>query len=204
MKIVHALLSAALLAAPAAATAHPHGDASSTSGQRDRWYIGFGLGSGGGSFGLDGARTNFRQAHGGPAPVNLAFQLELGATLTPSVLLGGEISGIVSYADVGGADSTLTTSQLLLVTTWFPMRRGLFLRGGAGLAGFEQELDDGAFRARARASGVGLLGGVGYAWWLGERFNLTTHVDVNGHAYVSGDGPDNSATVTAYLGFRWY
>jgi hypothetical protein len=202
MKILPALLAAALLAAPAAASAHP---GASTSGQRDRWYIGFGLGSGAGSYSIDGDRVCFRYAHGGASPLNLAFQLEIGATVTPTLLLGGEISGLVSYADVDGVDSTLSASQLLLVATWFPMERGLFLRGGAGLAGIEQETDDGFFRTHARANGAGLLAGVGYAWWLGHRFNLTAHVDLNAHAYGGGgDRPDDAAIVTGYLGFRWY
>jgi hypothetical protein len=227
------LLVAALLAAPAVASAHPH-DApppppppppGSTpppppgrewSGRdawagRDSWYIGFGIGSGGGAYTVDGTRVNFRRHHDavtgglGLDPFHVSFQLEAGATLTPRLLLGGELSALVSQADDLGVESTLTVSQLLAVVTYFPMERGLFFRGGAGLATIESELDDGFFRTTDRATGVGMVGGVGYAWWLGRRFNLTLHADLFAHRYGgSGDRPDHAEGVNAYLGFRWY
>jgi hypothetical protein len=195
-------LAAALLAAPGAARAQsPHGDT-----WRDVWYVGLGLGSGGGSYVLDGQRVNFRHTHGpGADPLQLSFQLEAGATVTRTLLLGGELSVTTSSVSVSLGDSTLVLSQLLAVATLFPTERGVFLRAGAGFAGLSQEWDDGFGYARSSAGGVAVLGGLGYAWWLGRSFNLTLHADVSAQRYGSGGGdPSSSAALAAYLGFRWY
>lgn len=207
LRALPALLSLLVLAAPAVASAqrYPRPPPPSYGPQRDTWYIGLGLGSGNGSYVFDGDRVNFRSHHEGLSSTNLAFQLELGATLTPNLLLGGELSGLTSEADSFGFDSRLTVGQLLAVLTYFPTGRGLFLRGGAGLAFISSEKDEDGFTvASDDANGVGLMGGLGYAWWLGRRFNLTLHGDVNLHAYTGSDVPSSSATFTGYLGFRWY
>jgi hypothetical protein len=204
-----ALLTLAVLAAPAAASAQgyppPPPPPYSYEPVRSPWYIGFGLGSGNGSYVFNGARVNYLDHHFGSSPFNGAFQFEMGATLTPNLLFGGELSGLTSWASSGGIDTTLTVGQLLAVGTWFPTGRGLFLRGGAGFASISSDVDDGFTRVRSEAYGVGVLGGAGYAWWLGRTFNLTLHGDVNLHAYNGGsDVPSSSATFTGYLGFRWY
>jgi opacity protein-like surface antigen len=205
--VTAAVLALALLAAPAAAEAQraPPPSYDYYGPQRDSWYVGFGLGSGNGAYRIPGERVNYRHHLGNGSPFQGAFQLEAGATLTPQLLLGGEVSGLVSSARNAGLDSTLTVGQLLAVVTFFPTGRGLFLRGGAGFAQISSEVDDGFFVDRSDANGVGLLGGVGYAWWLGRRFNLTLHGDVNLHAYSgNSDAPSSSTTFTGYLGFRWY
>lgn len=205
MRLPAVLLVASVLAlagAPRAAHAQsPYGET-----WRGPWYIGFGLGTGGGSYRLDGERVNFRHAHGvGSSPLQLAYQLELGATLTRNVLLGGEISGLTSSANDAFADSTLTLTQLLGVVTVFPRERGLFFRAGAGFAALRQEVDDGFQLAQASTNGVAVLGGVGYAWWLGRHFNLTLHADLSAQKYGSGSAdPTSSSALNAYLGFRWY
>jgi opacity protein-like surface antigen len=204
-----AVLAVALLAAPAAAQAQrappPPPSYDYYGPQRDSWYIGFGLGSGNGSYKFQGERVNYLNHHFGASPFQAAFQLEAGATLTSQLLLGGEISGLVSTASSGGIDSTLSVGQVLAVVTFFPTGRGLFLRGGAGFAQISSELDDGFSVIHSEANGVGVLGGVGYAWWLGRRFNLTLHGDANLHAYSGhNDAPSSSATFTGYVGFRWY
>lgn len=196
------LLALVLLAAPAAASAQRY--APYQSSPRDTWYIGFGVGPGAGSYTFEGERVNFRDHHGGLSATQVAFQLELGATVSPQLLVGGELSALVSSADEAGVESTLSVAQLLAVLTFFPNGQGFFLRGGAGLAGIESTFDDGLVRVEDDASGLGLLGGVGYAFWLGHRFNLTLHADVNHNIYSESSGPDSSTAVTGYLGFRWY
>jgi len=177
---------------------------------RAPYYIGFGIGYGNGSYSFHGTRVNYWDHHGaGVTPFQLAFQFEAGATLTHQLLLGGELSGLVSTASRAGVDSTLTVGQLLAVVTYFPFPsgRGLFLRGGAGFAGINSYVSDNFNFTYAHSDtyGLGLLGGLGYAWWLGRQFNLTVHGDVNWHAYTgNADAPSNSATFTGYIGFRWY
>jgi hypothetical protein len=204
MRTAAALILAALLALPGSARAqrYPYGQ----DGWRDIWYLGVGIGSGAGSYVLDGDRVSFRDTHGAAgSPLHLAFQLEAGVTLAPTLLLGGEISALSSTASSSFADSELTLAQLLAVLTWFPVERGPFLRAGAGLASIRQEWDDGFELRESSAGGVSVLGGVGYAWWLGRRFNLTLHADASAQSYGSGSGdPSSSAGVNAYLGFRWY
>jgi hypothetical protein len=206
MRTAAALTLAAALAAalPSGARARP--DPDGQDGWRDIWYLGLGIGSGGGSYVLDGDRVSFRDAHGAAgSPLHLAFQLEAGVTVAPTLLAGGELSVLSSAADDSFADSELTLSQLLGVLTWFPAERGLFLRGGAGLAALRQEWDDGREHRRSTVGGLSVLGGVGYAWWLGRRFNLTLHADLSAQAYgSSSQDPSSSAGVNAYLGFRWY
>jgi hypothetical protein len=205
MRLPAALLVASVLTlavAPRAAHAQsPYGET-----WRGPWYIGFGLGTGVGSYRIQGERVNFRHAHGfDSSPLQLAYQLELGATLTRNVLLGGEVSGLTSSTSDSFADSTLSLTQVLAVVTVFPRERGVFFRGGAGFATLRKEFDDGFTFARASANGVSVLGGAGYAWWLGRHFNLTLHADVSGQKYGSGSTePTSSAAVNAYLGFRWY
>jgi hypothetical protein len=202
MRTAAALVLAAVLAAPSAARAQsPYGDT-----WRDVWYVGFGVGSGGGSYVLGDQRVNFRHTHGeGLSPFQLALQLEAGATLTRNVLLGGEVSLLQSWAGEGSYDSNLTLLQLLTVVTVFPTERGVFLRAGAGLAGLSQEWDDGFQYAYSSVWGGSILGGVGYAWWLGRSFNLTLHADVSAQWYANATGdPSSSAGMNAYLGFRWY
>lgn len=204
MRAAAALLVVALVALPTATSAHPHPRAEPS--WRDRWYIGFGLGTGAGSYVLGDTRVNYRDTHGAAgSPFQLAYQLELGATLTPRLLLGGELSGLTSHASSDQADSTLYLTQLLTVLTWFPAERGPFLRAGGGFAWISQDWDTATAYAYDSAGGLSVLGGLGYAWWLGRHFNLTLHADASAQWYGSGYGdPSSSAGVNAYLGFRWY
>lgn len=209
MRTLAALAVAVACAVPASASAQrapPPPPMYAYGPQRAPWYVEFGLGSGNGSYKLDTGRVNYRD-HGAGAPFQLALQLGAGATIMPNLLLGGELSGLVSSSSEQGIDYTLTVGQLLAVVTWFPLERGLFLRGGAGLAQISSEQDDGYGygTTRSTAGGLGLMGGVGYAWWLGQRFNLSLHGDVNLHTYSGNrDAPSSSATFTGYLGFGWY
>lgn len=67
------------------------------------------------------------------------------------------------------------------------------------------KVDAGFLSASETVTGFGLLGGIGYVFWIGDSFNLTLNVYYSRQFY-SGDAgdPDNSQFAIAYLGFDWY
>lgn len=169
--------------------------------QRDVWYIGFGLGWGDGSV-RDATGTNtFGEILQGYAPRNLSFNFKIGLTLNPRVLLGFDLTAVRSYGSSSGFDVALQVTNYDVMFTYFPTGEGFFLRGGTGLADLLVDTSVGS----ATYSGVGLVGGLGYAFWLGRSFNLTLNVDVSGQWYGrSTVSPESSRLVNVYLGFDWY
>jgi hypothetical protein len=175
---------------------------------RDGWYIGFGLGSGAGSVSANGTSQSFTDmlhTAGAGSPVSVALQFEVGATLRPDLLLGLDIHALRSQGSSPFGDLGVQATEYLAAVTWFPMREGFFLRGGAGVAVLTLDQNDGFGRASDNYGGVALVGGAGYAFWLGRHFNLTLNADLNGQIYGGGSGnPESSRFVDVYLGFSWY
>jgi len=178
---------------------------------RDSWYIGFGIGSGGARFtSADGREVAFRDWVGGD-PLTLSLNFKVGATLSPTLLLGLDISAVrtqSAYQNGFGQDVTvgLQVNNYDLMLTWFPTGTGLFLRGGAGLAAIVA--DSNAGRARFSKGGLGIVAGAGYAIWLGRSFNLTFGLDLSGQTYgKSGTDPASPKTSSAasfQVGCDWY
>jgi hypothetical protein len=68
-----------------------------------------------------------------------------------------------------------------------------------------QDAKVGSSRLTDDHDGLGALVGLGYAFWLGRRFNLTLNVDGSAQRYGGGAGlPESSRVLDAYLGFTWY
>jgi hypothetical protein len=182
--------------------------------QRDSWYIGFGIGGGDASISLPASAsptpgTYSMKEFFGTSPTKLTMNFKVGATLTPRLLLGADITGFAASATYdtiyGEADRSLSISTLTGMVTFFPMETGLFLRGGLGLASFSTKLSvPGSPTSTADASGVAYAAGVGYAFWLGRSFNLTANLDFSGQSYGGGDGPDSTRFWALGLGFDWY
>jgi hypothetical protein len=162
--------------------------------QRDSWYFGLGLGTGGGSVELFGGSANLADlTHDGAA--RIAFNLRLGGTVSPRLLVGFD-GGFVGAMD---GDSTARLNYYDLGLMYFPMERGPYLRGAVGLS--TGVWKRGSFEGSS--SGFNVLGGVGYALWLGRTFNLTFNVD--GARYWLSDGVFGDSTAwSAWLGFDWY
>lgn len=218
LKHLTSLAVAAILAAPGLAAAqangpgYPAGPAYPAYGppphQRDTWYIGFGLGVAGANLTRDGATNTFGDYLGSNGTGMLQF--EVGATARPDLLVGLDLravrmqgSGVTTNGDVF-TDGSLQVTQALAMVTWFPARQGFFLRGGAGLAGLTEDL--GAFGSTTHG-GVGILGGLGYAFWLGQRFNLTLNLDASAQFYGGNRNlgePESSRFIDGYVGFSWY
>jgi hypothetical protein len=187
--------------APPAQTFQPPGR------QRDSWYIGFGLGGGDGNI-EDAAGTFSFEEFFGKSPTTVSLNFKVGATLTPQLLLGLDISGVSSGASEGSATATLTIVNYDGVLTFFPMGEGLFVRGGLGLSRLSFEVTGTAFDGGVDYTGTNVTFGGGYAFWLGRTFNLTLNLDYSAQFWGDNDGgttgPKRSDFWALGLGFDWY
>ncbi len=176
--------------------------------QRDSWYIGFGIGGGDGAI-KDAAGTSSFKEFFGKSPTTLALNFKVGATLTPRLLLGLDMSGVSSSASDSGVTATLTIVNYDGVATFFPMEHGFFLRGGVGLSRMAIEVTGSSFaNGSIDYTGTNVMGGIGYAWWLGRTFNLTANLDYSAQFWGDNDGgttgPQSSSFWALGLGFDWY
>jgi hypothetical protein len=176
--------------------------------QRDTWYIGFGLGGGAGRIKSSGGSASFKEfLRTEKSPTNVSLNFKVGATLTPRLLLGGDISAISSQSnDAFGNNRSVGITNVDAVLTFFPMERGLFFRAGLGLSRLQHTRETAVGTVSDSFSGGNVLAGIGYAFWLGRQFNLTANLDVSAQNYnSSGQGaPDSSSFWTLGLGFDWY
>ena len=180
--------------------------------QRGSWYIGFGLGAAGGSIKDDSGTYSFKE-YLGDSPTSISLNFKIGATLSPRLLLGFDItaasSSVKRYDLVYGPDTTFTAqiNNYDAVVTYFPMERGLFVRGGVGFSAFVYQVRNSSGDASDSYSGVNALAGVGYAFWLLKSFNLTVGIDVSAQSYGSSSdayAPKSSNFWSLGLGFDWY
>lgn len=173
---------------------------------RSPWYIGFGLGSGDGSYTLGGATATFRDWNFDPPRSSATgfFNFKVGATLSPRLLLGFDLTGLRSQSDDAGFSTAIQVVNYDAVVTWFPQGEGFFLRGGGGLSTISFE-DSTLYANPRNFGGVNLLAGVGYAFWLGQSFNLTLNLDLSAQRYSGATGePDSSRLWALWVGFDWY
>lgn len=163
---------------------------------RDRWYIGFGLGYGNGRAEFASGSAGFDELFASDAD-HLAFEIELGLTLTPRLLAGIQTGFVsVTSSTMFGGVRVFQTNHYDAAFVWFPRERGLLVRGGAGYS-----------TAELGAKGVNVLGGVGYAFWLGRRSNFNLSLNLQGvrHWYVIGRSELEASTEYAmYVGLSWY
>ena len=183
-----------VLLLPALASAGEH--------QRDTWYIGFGLGTGDGSYEYQGEEITFDDWLSGlDAGPKTAINFKVGKTLNSKNLLGFDITAVgqsgTGYDWAGSYEAQIMIANYFLMWTHFPQEEGLFFRLGGGPSILALEVNS----YRESYSGYGLLAGVGYAFWMGEAFNLTVNLD---HSRQSYSKPDSSQFTILYLGFDWY
>jgi hypothetical protein len=169
---------------------------------RDSWYIGFGFGTGGGSVKGQGDTLSFSDMNLGRDPTNLMLNFKVGATLSPTLLLGFDLSALRSQASDSLATTAVQVTNYDAMLTWFPWETGLNLRGGVGLSVLTWDLD---VLGSSSWTGGNLDVGVGYAFWLGKSFNLTLNLDLSAQGYgSSNDAPESSTTWMLWAGFDWY
>ena len=172
--------------------------------QRDNWYIGFGLG---GAFdasyedaGQERTFDDWLEFWGFDKDPKISLNFKVGGTLSPKTLLGFDITAVGQSGSLPGVDGHIQINNYFLMLTHFPKKEGFFIRAGGGLSILTAEIDT----ASDTANGFGLLGGLGYAFWLGESFNLTLNIDHSRQFYSGGSDPDNSQFTIFYVGFDWY
>jgi len=126
--------------------------------RRDGFWIGFGVGYGWAHVACDGCLGVART--GGATGF-----LKLGGTLSPHVLLGGQVN-------VWAHDDGASTEGIANVTAslyYYPdARRGLFLTGGLGFSDYSTDS-----RPAFEGSGWGATLGVGYDVRVGRNVSLT-------------------------------
>jgi hypothetical protein len=154
----------------------------------------------------DAATYTFREVNGDRGTDTTFFNLKIGGTVSPTLLLGADLSGTLSSANAGGVETELGISNLDAVVTWFPYEKGFFVRGGAGISSISYRHKDASGKQEGSRDGANVLGGVGYAFWLGSQFNLTLNLDLSRQWY--GGSSDLSITGASYwalwVGFDWY
>lgn len=209
-------VAAALALSPLVARSQPYAYGPYSTPPRNPWYMSLGIGTGTGwSHSLDGTRS-FRDiltndgSGGASDNAHLALNLQVGATLSPNLLLGFDLSvlrGFGSLLDSGYVYDTYV--QLLngdLMLTIYPMARGLFLRAGTGLSVLSTDISAGGPPYDTiQYSGFNFTGGIGYAFQVSPSFNITLNVDYSRQWYPEHpDGLTTSSMVVAFLGFGWY
>lgn len=167
-----ALLLSVLLAWPTVARAQE------TTGAQEALHQGFWIG-----FGLGGG-TNFADFADG-VRAGPGGYLRMGGTLSQRVLLGGEISGW--GRDIQG--STFTESGMMATIMFYPMGRGVFVKGGAGFAGWSTSASVGSTSTTTTATGFAGTVGAGYEVQIGGNLFLTPNIDFLYHTLSS----DNTA-----------
>ncbi len=176
--------------------------------QRRPVYFGFG----GGTFfdaawETDGVEMTWDDFYAGAVTVSpkVCINLKLGVTLSPGVLLGFDGTAIREEGNDLFTKISTQINNYFAMLTIFPMREGLFVRLGGGLSNFQLEVDDSFLgQIGEQYNGYGALAGVGYAFWLGKRFNLTLNLDHSRQFYSDAYGPDASRFTTFYVAFDWY
>jgi len=188
-------------AAPAPQPAAPAVAAPQQPPTRSSWYIGLGLGGASGQA-VDTAGSLKLEDWVDASPATLLVQFQAGVTLTPRLLFGGELSVLRIASNTGGVTKAVQITNLDAMLTWYPLERGPFLRGGAGLTSFRRDwtgYDTGQF------GGANLTIGAGYAFWLGRTFNLVLHLDYSKQWYgANAIALTNSSYAALWLGFDWY
>lgn len=175
--------------------------------QRGDWYIGFGLGGGlSADYKIDGDTVTFDDwLKGLDKDSKLSLNFKVGGTIDSKNLLGFDITAVNQTGTAIGVDALIQINNYFLMWTHFPQEEGAFFRLGGGLSNIMAEVNSSFGDFSDRVNGQGLLLGVGYAFWLGQSFNLTLNLDHSRQWYSSGAGePDSSQFTILYLGFDWY
>lgn len=114
--------------------------------------------------------------------------LRIGGTASDHVLIGFEAFAQLDTAFNFSLDvktSTAETVTAMVIILWYPGRRGLFFKGGMGVAGGQYTIPTSPTQAdTSTGAGIGLSFGTGWDWSISRKFAIT----VNLAAYVTAVG----------------
>jgi len=176
---------------------------------RSPWYLELGLGSGDAVVSLGGGDRTVRSLAGAD-PTRIALQAGAGLTIGPKLLAGLDVTLLRAGATVhdpvlGNVRRTVQLTNLDLVLTFYPGDSGFFFRGGGGVSSLHLGEHAPAVDRLDRYGGLNVAGGVGYAWWIGRRFNFLIDLDASRHRlFRSATGPTAAFFWTLFAGIGWY
>jgi hypothetical protein len=166
---------------------------------RDGWFIGFGLGTGDATLYGDGTYATIGDVVGHAARTGAA-RFELGVTLSDRLLLGLELMGVGTQRSTDGSVGRVAVLDADAVFTFFPDADGLFLRFGGG--GTVLHVRQGGTTDVHK--GYNGLVGLGYAFWVGEKLNLSIRIDHSRARYEKKSDVRSSELWAASVAFDWY
>jgi hypothetical protein len=167
----------------------------------------------------NGVGTHSFKEYLGKSPTTASINFKFGATASPKLLLGFDLSGMSAVAEDGYTTSKVSIINYDAMATYFPWERGAFLRAGVGLSRLTVDLQNVPVGGGLEASGTNSWGGgnlsvgAGYAFWIGKGFNLTLNLDFTAQSYAGGEErsglivirkPTSSNYVALGIGFDWY
>jgi hypothetical protein len=157
--------------------------------QRRKWYLGFEYGYGFGDLSIHNNSMLPDNSTNSNSVVGVNY--EIGWTVKPNILLGVRAGGFgyKKYDDDLIADYSV--GRIGIVTTYFPTIKGFFTRTGVGYSeyGYQAEKDSYSDEPNEilfddTIKGIGANIGIGYAFWLGRRFNLTLNSELKTHFFT--------------------
>jgi hypothetical protein len=153
---------------------------------RQGFFIGGGLG-----IGSLGVEDGDERETGG------AGHLTLGGTLTPQILLAGELTGWTKEED----GARLTHGNVNAIVQFYPMvDAGLFLRGGVGASQLRISAEEDNVSLTITEDGFGASAGLGYDIRVGSNFSITPY-----GLFVWGSFDDGSVNhFQGGLGVTWH
>lgn len=145
--------------------------------------------------------------------------LDAGITLSPEFLLGLRFSGLNQTESNSLRSFDESFSDIYLVATYFPVGKGRFWRFGLGSvfydywdwgANYPYHVDDGKhlisesptnYKDDYSKTGIAGLVGLGYAFWIGNHWNVTLSADLNNYFFTN----ENSSHIFSFnIGTYWY
>lgn len=133
--------------------------------------------------------------------------LRIGGTASDHVLIGFEAFSHLDKAFQFSLDvstSTAETATAMVVILWYPGRRGLFFKGGMGIAAGQYSIPTSPTQAdTSTGAGIGMSFGTGWDWSISRKFavtaNFAAYVTAVGDIVVSGRRVDD-VIATMYQG----
>ena len=127
----------------------------------------------------------------------MAGHLSAGRTLTPQVLVAGELSG---WTNRDGS-ARRTHINLSAAAQYYPMvERGLFVSAGVGGSLHQLSASGGGFSFSASDQGFGATAGAGYDIRVGANFSITPYGLLAWGSFEGG----GAHHLQGGLGFTWH